>query len=58
MIALTDKIVQVYVKCGFEPTAVPDPLAMLASIEVRAHEAKAACLWLSFYVMSSMPCPC
>jgi hypothetical protein len=24
----------VYVKCGFEPTAVPDPLAMLASIEV------------------------
>ncbi len=48
MVALTDKIVQVYVKCGFEPTAVPDPLAMLASIEVCAHGMQAACECLLF----------
>lgn len=36
--SLSDKITEVYKKCGFDPTAKPDPLAMLASIEAKMEE--------------------
>ncbi len=52
MAALTSKIVEVYIKCGFEPTACPDPLSMLASIEVRGRFFACVC------VLSVHACVC
>ena len=38
MAALTDKLVEVYKKCGFVPTVKPDALVMLASIEAKMEQ--------------------
>jgi hypothetical protein len=42
MAALTKQITDVYRKCGFDPTAHPDPLVMLSAIEGKMEELRQA----------------